>query len=889
MSPKHKLAVLLAFLALVSVALDLSLGSEEYLVSKALSTALVAGMVILAGWLGYRLLRSGRQSVILVEQSLRQLAAQGNATRLPTEGQDEATGLCEAFNLVLVKTEEDQQEIEKETKRLQAIQRITSLADFNFDPEKFSKEALKVILENLDLDYLAIYQAGIQDGQVNLKYRLGKEGTSQPMWEEISIWREAVQKAAHSNQIFLSQDQPESLQPKTEPDFFSKLKPAVMAIPLAQKGVVSGVLAGGTLRRAFFNPEELELLLSLSQHLTLNLENFRLYQDLREKVIEVTTFNRLGQALSSILEVDQLLKELLQIITTSFGYNVCAVLLYDHHRNELVSRALWGYPKEIEEQGVRLKIPGPGLCNIVIQEGEAVLSNDVESDPRYFRGWPGCRSELAVPLKSGDQVIGVLNVESEHPGAFTEKDIHLLTTLASQISILLQNARLFQEEKEKALQLVIADQINRAIASTLDLNLIFEIVHQGLSEFIRQDGIYFYFYKPEEHCFRRTYYFGNFESSQEDQLTRIPVANTNMWRVVKDKEVFVCNELQEGKYNKTIQSELYRMGIRSYVLVPIIDQEDVIGCFNIVSRQPNRFGKREIEICGLVANHLAVAIRNSRMYQELKEAYENLKNSQQTLIQSEKLRTLGEMTSGVVHDFNNLLATILGRTQILLQKIEGIDIPIKETCLKSLKAMEKAALDGSHLLNQISQFGKSKAELNLEPVLLNEVVADSLELTRPRWKNQSELEGIKIEVRTELNSASPISGDPAQLREVLMNLIINAIDALPKGGELFIQTGEAEEKVWLKIKDTGTGISPEIKDKIFDPFFTTKGKKGTGLGLPICLSIIRRLQGEIKADSQAGQGSTFTLVFPKLKEGQRGKDFEQRQAATHPVSVYLLR
>ena len=113
MSPKHKLAVLLAFLALVSVALDLWLGSEENLTFKALSATLVAGMVILAGWLGYRLLKSGRQSVILVEQSLRQLAAQGKAHRLPTEGQDEAKGLCEAFNLVLVKTEEDQQEIEK--------------------------------------------------------------------------------------------------------------------------------------------------------------------------------------------------------------------------------------------------------------------------------------------------------------------------------------------------------------------------------------------------------------------------------------------------------------------------------------------------------------------------------------------------------------------------------------------------------------------------------------------------------------------------------------------------------------------------------------------------------------------------------------------------------
>jgi len=886
---KHRLAILFIFLALVSVALDIWLGSQESLVFKALSAALVAGMVFLAGWFAYRLLKSGHRSVPIVEKSLRQLAAQGDAPRLPTENQEEAKGLCEAFNQVLAKTQEDRQEISKETKRLQAIHRITSLADFNFDPEKFSKEALKVILENLDLDYLAFYQAGVQDDQVYLKYRLWKEGTSQPVWEEISIWREAVQKAAHSNQIFLSQDRPETLQSKTEPDFFSKLSPVVVAIPLVQKGVVSGVLAGGTLCRAFFNPEELELLLSLSQHLTLNLENFRLYQDLREKVIEVTTFNRLGQALSSILEVDQLLKELLQIITTSFGYSVCAVLLYDQERNELVSRALWGYPKEIEEQGIRLKIPGPGLCNIVIQEKEAVLSNDVESDPRYYRGWPDCRSELAVPLKSGDQVIGVLNVESERLGGFTEKDVHLLSTLAGQISILLQNAKLFQEEKEKARQLLIADQINRAIASTLDLNLIFEIVHQGLSEFIRQDGIFFYFYEPQERCFRRTYYFGNFESSQKDDLARIPVANTNMWQVVKDKEVFVCKELQEGKYNKTIQAELYRMGIRSYVLVPIIDQEDVIGCFNIVSRQPNRFGQREIEICRLVANHLAVAIRNSRMYQELKEAYENLKNSQQTLIQSEKLRTLGEMTSGVAHDFNNLLATILGRTQILLQKLEGIDLPVKETFLKSLRAMEKAALDGSHLLSQISQFGKSKSELNLEPVLLHEVVADSLELTRPRWKNQSELEGLKIEVRTEMKSVSPVSGDPAQLREVLMNLIINAIDAMPKGGELFIQSGEQEDKVWLKIQDSGIGINPEIKDKIFDPFFTTKGKKGSGLGLPICLSIVRRLQGEIKAESQTGKGSTFTLIFPKFTNRQRGKDSEQEQAAAHPVSVYLLR
>jgi signal transduction histidine kinase len=347
--------------------------------------------------------------------------------------------------------------------------------------------------------------------------------------------------------------------------------------------------------------------------------------------------------------------------------------------------------------------------------------------------------------------------------------------------------------------------------------------------------------------------------------------------------------LEERNFQKPIQQVLYQMGIRSYLLVPVINQDEVIGCFNLGSRKAFHFGKRETEVCSLVANHLSVAIKNSRLYQELKEAYENLKNSQETLIQSEKLRTLGEMASGMVHDFNNLLATILGRTQILLHKLEGFDAPSKETCLKNLKAMEKAALDGSHLLSQIGQFGKANADLNLEPVQLNEVVLDSLELTRPRWKNQSEVEGIKFEVRTDLQAKTLIKADAPQLREVLLNLIINAIDAMPQGGILTVQTGENDQQVWLEVQDTGIGINQQILPKIFDPFFTTKGRKGTGLGLPICLSIVRRLRGEIKVDSQEGKGSRFLLTFPKLAEENRADKTEVKAQAVPTASAFLLR
>jgi signal transduction histidine kinase len=527
---------------------------------------------------------------------------------------------------------------------------------------------------------------------------------------------------------------------------------------------------------------------------------------------------------------------------------------------------LWGYPPEIEQRGICLKVSGRGLCIQAFQKGEPVLSNDVLNDADYIGGWPDCRSELAVPLKIGDIVIGVINIESDRPQAFSDKDIHILTTLAGDISILVRNARLFQEQKEKTEQLLVADQINRAIASTLDLNEIFEIVAQGLKKVMEYDGVYFFFYNSKEELFARVYAKGSFDDRNLERLISIPAGDTNMAKVVQTKQSFVCQELKPDEFIRPVQQCLYQIGMRSYVLIPIIDNDGVIGCFNLGSRASHNFGQREVAICQAVANHLAVAIKNSRMYQELKEAYDNLKNAQQTLIDSERLRTLGEITSGVVHDFNNLLATILGRTQILLHKLDATEMPTKDSCLKNLKAMEKAAMDGSQLLTRISQFGKSQSGFKLEPVKVNEVVIDSVELTRPRWKNQSSVEGIKIAVRTEPEGVGEILANPAELREVMMNLIINAVDALPQGGEIVIRTGERKETVWIEVSDNGIGMNPELKDKIFQPFFTTKGKKGSGLGLPICLSIVSRFKGEIKTESKIGKGTIFTLNFPRYSE-----------------------
>ena len=859
--------------------------SESQSVWVKQAATVLAAVLLFSGLACIWLYRRLRRPIELLEEAIQKFSSKGEIRKLSEEKGADTGGLFQAYNQMLEKLEENRQEVKEETKRLEAINRIVSLADLNFDQDKVKRQACQVLLDAIDLDYVAIYSVIQPSGEIKLEQKLFREGVALPDLEALRFWQEAIKKAAQTNQMFLAQDQKSQSKSGTELDLLQKLRPALAALPLSCKGTVTGLAVGASFRRPFFNPGELEIFSSICQHLSVSLENFRLYQNLRERVIEVTTFNRISQALSSILEVEQLLKELLQIITTSFGYNVCAVFLHDPERGELASKALWGYPSQIEKQGIHLSVPGPGICNLVLQKGEPVLSNDVTGDPHYVEGWPDCRSELAVPLKSGERVIGVLNVESDRTGAFAEKDVHILTTLAGQISILLQNAKLFQEQKDKTEQLLVADQINRAIASTLDLPKIFEIVYQGLQEFVEQDGMFFYFFNHKEQSFVRAYYFGNFPSSHTDQLARIPASHTNMWKVVQSKEVFVCNLLQEGKYPKAIQEYLYQIGVRSYVLVPVIDQNEVIGCYNLVSRLAHRFGHREQQIAQSVANHLAVAIKNSQMYQELKEAYENLKSAQQTLLQSEKLRSLGELTSGVVHDFNNLLATILGRTQILLQKLSQAELANKETYLLGLKAMEKAAIDGGQLLTRISQFGKAQSEADLEPVLLNEVVTDSIELTRPRWKNQSLHEGIRVSIQTEFDSSAKVLADASQLREVLINLIINALDAMPQGGDITVKTWDTDQRVWLSVQDNGSGMSPEVKNKIFQPFFTTKGKKGTGLGLAICLSIVSRFKGEIKVESELGQGTSFTLAFPKLTSWDLSQKSEMRKTEVKLLAV----
>ncbi len=232
------------------------------------------------------------------------------------------------------------------------------------------------------------------------------------------------------------------------------------------------------------------------------------------------------------------------------------------------------------------------------------------------------------------------------------------------------------------------------------------------------------------------------------------------------------------------------------------------------------------------------------------------------LQQSEKLTALGQLAGGIAHDFNNLLQAILGYTQLMKQNMGDVDL-----VGRSLKVMESAAIDGSETVRRIQQFARLRPDEQFVPVEVNQIVNDAVAIIRPRWEEKRAQENRPLDLRLELGAVPPINGRPAALTEMVTNLFLNAIDAMPAGGTLSVSSREGEGRtVVLTIADTGIGMSEAVRRRIFEPFFSTKGDAGSGLGLSMAYSIIKRHGGEIRVDSTPGRGATFTITLPAVLE-----------------------
>jgi len=235
---------------------------------------------------------------------------------------------------------------------------------------------------------------------------------------------------------------------------------------------------------------------------------------------------------------------------------------------------------------------------------------------------------------------------------------------------------------------------------------------------------------------------------------------------------------------------------------------------------------------------------------------------EQQLHQTEKHTALGQLAGGIAHDFNNLLQAILGYAQLMKQNPGDA-----EFLNRSLNVVEAAALDGSETVRRIQTFARLRPEEQFIAVDVNQIVQDAVAITRPRWEEKIAHDRRPLHLRLDVGTVESIHGRPAALTEAMTNLILNALDAMPDGGTLRIATRQEQGgPVTITVGDSGVGMSEAVRQRVFEPFFSTKGEAGSGLGLSMAYSIVRRHGGDIHVDSQPGRGATFTLTFPAARE-----------------------
>ncbi|MEY2564072.1 MAG: hypothetical protein QOH88_2265 [Verrucomicrobiota bacterium] len=249
---------------------------------------------------------------------------------------------------------------------------------------------------------------------------------------------------------------------------------------------------------------------------------------------------------------------------------------------------------------------------------------------------------------------------------------------------------------------------------------------------------------------------------------------------------------------------------------------------------------------------------------ELEKALEELKATQQQVIQQERLSAIGRMASGIAHDFNNTLTPILGFAELLLENDALLEN--KTETRRCLEMLRTSAKDAANVVGRLREFYRPADTDEEFPVVdLAKIVQQAVALTEPKWRNQTQARGLTVEVVAKAKASPYVAGQESALREVLTNLIFNAVDAMPEGGRISLETSVEDDDAVIRVRDSGTGMTESVRQRCLEPFFSTKGERGTGLGLSMVYGIVERHRGKLEIESAAGNGTTFIIRLPRAE------------------------
>jgi len=642
----------------------------------------------------------------------------------------------------------------------------------------------------------------------------------------------------------------------------------VLWVPMLRDGEPAGVIGVAREESALFSDEQVRLLQTFADQAVIAIENVRLFTELEARNRDLMATSAILQVISSSPTNVQPVFDAIVDKAAKLGDGLFSTLIsFDGELMRLEAAHNW--TSEAFDHLSHGILPAPPSRSL--PAGRAILGRtvihlpDIELDQEFrhpeLPRAVGFRSVLSVPMLRDSVPLGAISVARAEPGPFSDNQIDLLKTFANQAVIAIENVRLFKELEARTQDLTRSvgelralGEVGQAISSTLDLGTVLNaIVSRAVQLSGLDGGVVFEYDEAAEEFAQRAMTGTSGTLAEARRTTRIRKGEGVLGRTAITLEpVQVADIVLPGAYEGRLREILIDSGVRAILAVPMVREGQLIGCLAVTRNQPGDFPAETIDLLRTFATQSALAIQNARLFHEIEDKSRQLEAAS---------RHKSEFLANMSHELRTPLNAIIGFSEVLSERMFGELNEKQEEYLKDIYA------SGQHLLSLIndildlSKIEAGRMELEVADFSLPAAIDNALILVRERASRRGIKLGSAIDDRVGM-----IRGDERKVKQVLLNLLSNALKFTPEGGRIDVRATINDGMAEISVADTGVGIAPEDQEAIFEEFrqVGTADKKveGTGLGLALSRKFIELHGGRIWVKSQSGEGSTFTFTLP---------------------------